>query len=187
MGERHGAGYWPGAAHRAVRPHAPRSGVKGRSCPRTSGGPLIVEFDVTRDARPLLETALKVMALKTVVYEVAGDALPVPVPVDITIHALTAQSCLRRSASPTAAAVLGGGLPYRLLFSLLSRLPSKLLSRLPNGSPPLMHRAGVFAGRGRHGVLRADADTSLVHQERLFSLFLVAPLERRARHASVLA
>jgi hypothetical protein len=71
MGERHGAGYWPGAVHRAVRPHAPRSGVKGHSCPRTSGGPLIVEFDVTRDAPPLLESALKVMALKTVVYEVA--------------------------------------------------------------------------------------------------------------------
>ncbi|MFH8738055.1 hypothetical protein [Streptomyces sp. NPDC017964] len=57
-----------------------------------SGGPLIVEFDVTRDARLLLETALKEMALKTVVYEVAGDELPVPMPVHIAIHALTAQS-----------------------------------------------------------------------------------------------
>ncbi|MFH8737599.1 hypothetical protein [Streptomyces sp. NPDC017964] len=43
--------------------------------------------------------ALKEMALKTVVYEVAGDELPVPMPVDITIHGLTAQSCLRQSAS----------------------------------------------------------------------------------------
>ncbi|MFE5053130.1 hypothetical protein ACFRAI_43585 [Streptomyces sp. NPDC056637] len=73
MGERHGAGYWPGAVHRAARPHAPRSGAKGHSCPRTSGGPLIVEFDTTRDARPLQEAALKVLALKTVVYEVADD------------------------------------------------------------------------------------------------------------------
>ncbi|MFC9673685.1 hypothetical protein [Streptomyces sp. NPDC056949] len=73
MGERHGAGYWPGAVHRAARPHAPRGGAKGHSCPRTSGGPLIVEFDATRNARPLQEAVLKVMALKTVVYEVADD------------------------------------------------------------------------------------------------------------------
>ncbi|MFF2654304.1 hypothetical protein [Streptomyces sp. NPDC058045] len=56
----------------------------------------MIEFDVTRDARPLLETALKVMALKTAVYEATGGdelaaELPVPVPVDVTIHALTAQ------------------------------------------------------------------------------------------------
>ncbi|WP_327575444.1 MULTISPECIES: hypothetical protein [unclassified Streptomyces] len=154
--------------------------MKGHSCPRTSGGPLIVEFDVTRDARPLLETALKVMALKTVVYEVASDELPAPVPVDITIHALTAQSRLRRSASPTAAAVLGGGLPYRLL----SRLPSKSLSRLPNGSPPLMHRAGVFAGRGVTGY-GAPMPTPLLSTKAL-RLLPRASLERRARPASVL-
>ncbi|MFE5689886.1 hypothetical protein [Streptomyces sp. NPDC056512] len=80
---------------------------------------MIVEFDVTRDARLLLENALQVMALKTVVYEVAGDELPVPVPVDITIHALTAQSCPRRSASPTAAAVLGEGCPTGCLSACL--------------------------------------------------------------------
>ncbi|MFD8779386.1 hypothetical protein [Streptomyces sp. NPDC059916] len=76
------------------------------------------------------------MALKTAVYEVADDELPAPVPVDITIHAVTAQSCLHRSASPTAAAVLGSGLPYRLLFSLLCRLPSKLLPSYPVAAHP---------------------------------------------------
>ena len=59
------------------------------------GGPLVIEFDVTKDARPLLDQALKSMALKTAVYELTGDEiaaeLPVPVPVDVTIHALTAQ------------------------------------------------------------------------------------------------
>ncbi|MFJ6452250.1 hypothetical protein ACIQNV_37240 [Streptomyces hydrogenans] len=59
------------------------------------GGPLISTYSVTRDAGPLLDDALRVMALKTAVYELTGDELfaelPVPVPVDVTCHALTAQ------------------------------------------------------------------------------------------------
>lgn len=59
------------------------------------GGPLIIEYSVARDAKHLLGDALKVMALKTAVYEMTGDEraaeLPVPVPVDVTCHALCAQ------------------------------------------------------------------------------------------------
>ncbi len=59
------------------------------------GGPLISTYSVARDAGHLLDDALKVMALKTAVYELTGDELlaelPVPVPVDVTCHALTAQ------------------------------------------------------------------------------------------------
>ncbi|BCM66786.1 hypothetical protein ACIP3A_12045 [Streptomyces tricolor] len=59
------------------------------------GGPLISTYSVERDARPLLDDAVRVMALKTAVYEMTGDEvaaeLPVPVPVDVTTHALCAQ------------------------------------------------------------------------------------------------
>ncbi|MFG2815737.1 hypothetical protein [Streptomyces sp. NPDC048410] len=59
------------------------------------GGPLVLDYNVETDAAPLLENALKVMALKSAVYEMTGDELaaeiPVPVPVDVTCHALTAQ------------------------------------------------------------------------------------------------
>ncbi|MFD5328928.1 hypothetical protein [Streptomyces sp. NPDC127092] len=59
------------------------------------GGPLISTYSVARDSAHLLDAALKVMALKTAVYELTDDELlaelPVPVPVDVTCHALTAQ------------------------------------------------------------------------------------------------
>ncbi|MDI3390643.1 hypothetical protein QIS99_31270 [Streptomyces sp. B-S-A8] len=59
------------------------------------GGPLISRYSVARDAEHLLADALKVMALKSAVYEATGDELaaeiPVPVPVDVTCHALCAQ------------------------------------------------------------------------------------------------
>ncbi|MER7623821.1 hypothetical protein [Streptomyces sp. NPDC126503] len=59
------------------------------------GGPLISTYSVARDAGPLLDTALRVMALKTAVYELTADELlaelPEPVPVDVTCHALCAQ------------------------------------------------------------------------------------------------
>jgi len=59
------------------------------------GGPLVSNYSVERDAAPLLKNAVKVMALKTAVYEITGDEraaeLPVPVPIDVTCHALCAQ------------------------------------------------------------------------------------------------
>ncbi|GAA2770519.1 hypothetical protein [Streptomyces showdoensis] len=59
------------------------------------GGPLVSEYSVARDAKHLLDGALKVMALKSAVYELTGDELaaelPVPVPLDVTTHALCAQ------------------------------------------------------------------------------------------------
>ena len=59
------------------------------------GGPLISTYSVARDAGHLLVDALRVMALKAAVYELTGDELlaelPVPVPVDVTCHALCAQ------------------------------------------------------------------------------------------------
>ncbi|WP_431776488.1 hypothetical protein [Streptomyces cucumeris] len=59
------------------------------------GGPLISTYSVARDAQHLIGDALRVMALKTAVYEMTGNELlaelPVPVPVDVTCHALCAQ------------------------------------------------------------------------------------------------
>jgi hypothetical protein len=59
------------------------------------GGPLISTYSVAHDAGHLLVDALRVMALKSAVYELTGDELlaelPVPVPVDVTCHALCAQ------------------------------------------------------------------------------------------------
>jgi hypothetical protein len=59
------------------------------------GGPLISTYSVARDAGHLLVDALRVMALKSAVYELTGDELlaelSVPVPVDVTCHALCAQ------------------------------------------------------------------------------------------------
>ncbi|GGR47472.1 hypothetical protein GCM10010497_58540 [Streptomyces cinereoruber] len=59
------------------------------------GGPLVSEYSVTRGAQPLLEGALRVMAPKSALYELTGDELlaelPVPVPLDVTCHALRAQ------------------------------------------------------------------------------------------------
>jgi hypothetical protein len=60
------------------------------------GQVLIPNYSVERDAPPLIDDALRVMALKSAVYEMTdGDELaaelPVPVPVDTAVHALTAQ------------------------------------------------------------------------------------------------
>ncbi len=60
------------------------------------GQVLIPEYSVERDAPPLIDDALRVMALKSAVYEMTnGDELaaelPVPVPVDTAVHALCAQ------------------------------------------------------------------------------------------------
>jgi hypothetical protein len=59
------------------------------------GGPLISTYSVERDTEPLLADALRVLALKSAVYEMTGDEvaaeLPLPVPVDVTCHALLAQ------------------------------------------------------------------------------------------------
>lgn len=57
---------------------------------------LIPEYSVERDAEALIDDALRVMALKTAVYELTGGdevaaELPVTVPVDVAVHALTAQ------------------------------------------------------------------------------------------------
>jgi hypothetical protein len=59
------------------------------------GGPLIPEYSVQRDAAHLIHGTIRVMALKSAVYELTGDEvaaeLPVPVPLDVTSHALCAQ------------------------------------------------------------------------------------------------
>lgn len=60
------------------------------------GQVLIPEYNVERDAAPLIDDALRVMALKSAVYEMTdGDELaaelPVPVPIDTAVHALCAQ------------------------------------------------------------------------------------------------
>lgn len=56
---------------------------------------LIPNYSVERDAVPLIDDAVRVMALKSAVYELTGDEvaaeLPVSVPVDVSVHALTAQ------------------------------------------------------------------------------------------------
>lgn len=57
---------------------------------------LISNYTVEGDAPALIDDALKVMAIKTAVYELTDEnevaaELPVTVPVDVAIHALTAQ------------------------------------------------------------------------------------------------
>lgn len=56
---------------------------------------LIPQYSVERDAAPLIDDAVRVMAIKSAVYELTGDEvaaeLPVTVPVDVAVHALTAQ------------------------------------------------------------------------------------------------
>lgn len=56
---------------------------------------LIPNYSVERDAVSLIDDAVRVMALKSAVYELTGDEvaaeLPVSVPVDVSVHALTAQ------------------------------------------------------------------------------------------------
>ncbi len=46
-----------------------------------TGGPLISTYSVTRDAAPLLKDAVKVMALKTAMYERTSDELAAEPPV----------------------------------------------------------------------------------------------------------
>lgn len=71
------------------------------------GGPIISHYSVEKDSKHLLDGALKVMALKSAVYEITGDELaaelPVPVPLDVTSHALCAQfTALSRIQERTA-------------------------------------------------------------------------------------
>ncbi len=66
-----------------------------------TGYPTIAQFDLEQDAGPLLNEALKTMALKTAVFELTGGdetaaELVIPAPVDEMIHALLAQHNLAR-------------------------------------------------------------------------------------------
>jgi hypothetical protein len=59
------------------------------------GGTLIHQYNAHADSKPLLSDAVKVMALKSAVYFMTADELaaeiPIPVPIDVTCHALMAQ------------------------------------------------------------------------------------------------
>ncbi|GAA3808243.1 hypothetical protein ACFQ0G_53525 [Streptomyces chiangmaiensis] len=56
---------------------------------------IIDRYNVDQDAAPRINGAIRVMSVKSAVYEPTGDEvvaeLPVPVPLDVTCHALTAQ------------------------------------------------------------------------------------------------
>lgn len=73
------------------------SSMKYSSCWATfTGYPLVSEWDLDRDAAPLLEEALRVLALKSAVFELTGGdeataELLVSAPVDEMIHAVLAQ------------------------------------------------------------------------------------------------
>lgn len=88
---------------------------------------LIPEYSVERDAVPLIGDALRVMALKTAVYELTDGnelaaELPVTVPVDNAIHAPTAQFTAlsriqQRTGHPFVHSTVKeheGGVPWRL-------------------------------------------------------------------------
>lgn len=66
------------------------------TCPR--GVMTIDELDLAVDAEPLLNEAVRVLALKAAVYELTGDEtlaeLPVSRPVDEVLHAVLAQRTL---------------------------------------------------------------------------------------------
>lgn len=65
-----------------------------------TGYTTIERFDLATDAGPLWEEALKVMAMKTAVFELTGDEtaaeLVISAPVDEMIHAILAQHNLAR-------------------------------------------------------------------------------------------
>lgn len=66
-----------------------------------TGYTTIEKFDLAQDAGPLWDEALRVMALKTAVYELSsGDEeaaeLIIPAPVDEMVHAILAQHTLAR-------------------------------------------------------------------------------------------
>lgn len=73
------------------------SSMKYSTCWSTfTGYPLVSRWDLDRDAGPLLEEALRVLALKAAVYELtngdeAAAELLVPAPVDEMVHAVLAQ------------------------------------------------------------------------------------------------
>lgn len=72
------------------------SSMKYSTCWSTfTGYPVIANWDLDRDAQPLLEEALKVLALKAAVYDLTGDEtaaeLLVPSPIDEMVHAVLAQ------------------------------------------------------------------------------------------------
>jgi hypothetical protein len=61
-----------------------------------TGYPVVSNWDLATDARPLLVEALRVLALKAAVFELTGGdepaaELPVPGPVDEMVHAVLAQ------------------------------------------------------------------------------------------------
>lgn len=73
------------------------SSMKYSTCWATfTGYPLVCQWNLDRDAAPLLDEALKVLALKAAVFELTGGdeaaaELLVPAPVDEMIHAVLAQ------------------------------------------------------------------------------------------------
>ena len=64
-----------------------------------TGYPLVARFDLATDAGPLFDEALRVLALKTAVYELSGGdetaaELVIAAPVDEMVHAVLAQYTL---------------------------------------------------------------------------------------------
>lgn len=64
-----------------------------------TGYPLIAQWDLSKDAGPLFQQALRVLALKSAVFELSGGdehaaALVVSAPVDEMVHAVLAQYTL---------------------------------------------------------------------------------------------
>lgn len=67
-----------------------------------TGYPIIARFDLAKDAGPLFDEALRVLCLKTAVFELTGGdehaaELVVSAPVDEMVHALLAQYTLCQS------------------------------------------------------------------------------------------
>ena len=71
-----------------------------RRWPSLTGIMLIDQLNLDQDAAPLLESAARVLAMKAAAYALGSDTppelLPVPVPVDEAIQALTEQTGLMR-------------------------------------------------------------------------------------------
>jgi hypothetical protein len=64
-----------------------------------TGYPIIAQWDLSKDAGPLFEEALRVLALKSAVFELSGEdeeaaELVVSAPVDEMVHAVLAQYTL---------------------------------------------------------------------------------------------
>jgi hypothetical protein len=144
--------------------------------PSLLGASLVEGLHLSRDSRPLLEEAARALAIKAAAYihgsDDLPDLLPVAVPVEEAVHALTAQVDLLRAITDRAG------------VRIIHRTPA---APLPYQPGCLTHDAYTTAWGTPPARYWLDHDTALTRTQRLNRLYAhigITPIDATSTEAS---